>query len=178
MKRVTVWAMSALCVAALHTGCSDETKWSAVHRMIETQFGDVHQMTTGALHQQMSSGQRPVLLDVRSSEEFAVSHLRGARRVDPDLEDLSVLDSIDRDADIVVYCSVGYRSARFAKRMTEAGFRNVVNLRGSIFRWANQGRRVVRDGAAVREVHPYDDVWGHLLRSELHAHRPGGAGAS
>jgi rhodanese-related sulfurtransferase len=178
MKRVTVWAMSALCVAVLHTGCSEETKWSAVHRMIESQFGDVQQISTDALHHRMSSGQSPILLDVRSSDEFAVSRLPGARRVDPDLKDLSVLDSIDRDADIVVYCSVGYRSSRLAERMTEAGFRNVVNLRGSIFRWANEGRRVVRDGAAVREVHPYDDVWGQLLDSTLRARRPGGTGGS
>ncbi len=43
------------------------------------------------------------------------------------------------------------------------------NLKGSIFQWANEGRPVVRDGEPVREVHPYDAVWGRLLDRDLRA---------
>lgn len=114
-----------------------------------------------------------VLLDVRTEEEFAVSHLPGAMRLDPDLEEddlrrLAPVASLARDATIVTYCSVGYRSAAAARQLARAGFGNVFNLEGGIFGWANSGRAVHRDGKPVAEVHPYDAVWGRLLDARLH----------
>jgi 3-mercaptopyruvate sulfurtransferase SseA len=67
-----------------------------------------------------------------------------------------------------VYCSVGIRSARVADRLRHAGIGAVYNLDGSIFRWASEGRPVVRDGEPVRAVHPYNAVWGRLLPRDLH----------
>lgn len=114
-----------------------------------------------------------LLLDARQPEEYAVSHLPGAVRIDPTSTSFSDLDSLSRDRSIVVYCSVGYRSALVTKRLREKGY-NASNLRGSIFRWANEGRPVVRGDSTVREVHPYDSTWGDLLRPDLRAYGPNG----
>ncbi len=40
----------------------------------------------------------------------------------------------------------------------------VVNLDGSIFEWANEGRPL--DGDEAGGVHPYNRVWGQALRGE------------
>lgn len=162
-------AASALCLLTVQIGCSQDLTWRTVHGMIERQFPDVSTITTDSLSERLSSASapRPLLLDARSPEEFAVSHLEGAQRVDPDATTFPQLDPVDRDTPIVVYCSVGYRSARIAKRLTEQGFSNSSNLRGSIFQWANEGRPVVRNGRPVRAVHPYDETWGTLLDQEL-----------
>lgn len=111
--------------------------------------------------------ERPVLLDAREVEEFEVSHLPGAIRIDPDTPDLARVPPTD--AEIVVYCSVGYRSAAVAQRLMEAGRRRVFNLEGGIFAWANSGRPVVARGRRVSRVHPYDEIWGRLLRPEFRA---------
>lgn len=171
MKR---WITSALCVLVLGTGCSDDTKWSAVNGMIDARFGDVPQITTDSLAQRLnaSGAAEVVLLDARTEEEYAVSHLPSARRLDPSATSFPELDSLNRATPIVVYCSVGYRSARTAQRLREQGFSNVSNLQGSIFRWANEGRPVVRGDSSVRQVHPYDDTWGDLLRPDLRAYTP------
>jgi rhodanese-related sulfurtransferase len=107
-----------------------------------------------------------VVLDVRTPEEFAVSHLPGAVRVDPDRADLGSL-AVAEESTVVVYCSVGYRSAAIAEALEAAGVERVYNLRGGIFAWANEGRPMIRDGAPVHRVHPYDPIWGRLLRKEL-----------
>lgn len=112
----------------------------------------------------------PVILDVRSDGEFAVSHLAGAVRVDPNAAELRSL-SIPTDAIVVVYCSVGYRSGAIAERLSAAGIDDVYNLTGGIFAWANEGRSLVRDGAPVDRVHPYGAIWGLFLRSDLRASR-------
>jgi rhodanese-related sulfurtransferase len=64
---------------------------------------------------------------------------------------------------MVVYCSIGYRSARLVEKLREGGFSEAKNLEGSIFQWANEGRPVVQNGEVVEEVHPYNKTWGLLL---------------
>lgn len=112
-------------------------------------------------------GERPLLLDARAEEEYAVSHLAGARRVDPDDDALDPTD-LPRDTLVVVYCSVGYRSAAVVRRLARAGFSHAYNLQGGIFEWANEGRPVERDGVRVAEVHPYGGVWGQMLDARFH----------
>jgi len=107
----------------------------------------------------------PLLLDVREPEEFAVSHLRGARRVPPNLADVTTLH-IEPGATVVVYCSVGLRSAALFARLRAGGARNVYNLLGGIFEWANQGRPLYRGATRAYRVHPYDRLWGTLIRPE------------
>lgn len=151
----------------------DSLAWRAVARDLDARFPDVATVSTGALAARLAApGDGPVLLDARTEVEYAVSHLPGARRVDPDAgpaELAASLADVDRQREVVVYCSVGLRSAAVARRLREAGFERVENLEGSIFRWAGEGRPVVRDGARVREVHPYDAVWGRLLAPERRA---------
>lgn len=162
---------SALCLLALQTGCSEEFTWRAVHRMIEAQYPEVPSITTDSLAERLSddAAPTPLLLDARSPDEYAVSHLPGAHRVDPSATTFPALDTLSEDAPIVVYCSVGYRSAGVAKTLQEQGFTNVVNLEGSIFQWANEGRPVYRGGQRVDAVHPYNATWGQLLADSLHA---------
>lgn len=167
-------AASVLCLLAVQTGCSDDLTWRAVEHMIASDFPDVPSVSTDALAERLSddTAPRPVLLDARSPEEYAVSHLPGAHRVDPAADAYPALDTLAADTPLVVYCSVGYRSAGVAQALRDQGFTNVANLKGSIFRWANEGRPVYRDDRRVSAVHPYDATWGRLLADSLHAYRP------
>ena len=154
------------------SGLAQSLTWTVVQQSVRASFPDVPALSTDSLAARLARGETPTLLDVRTAPEYAVSHLPGARRLDPDAPDLAALAGIPRDAPLVVYCSVGYRSAKMARRLRAAGFTDVENLEGSIFRWANEGRLVVRDGLPVREVHPYDAVWGRLLDPALRSHTP------
>ena len=145
--------------------------WRAVDRDLAARFADVPSVTTAALADALRGPDPPLLLDARTPGEYAVSHLPGACRVDPDAtaaELLSGLDGDDRRRDVVVYCSVGVRSAGVARRLRGQGVA-AVNLEGSVFRWANEGRALVRDGRAAETVHPYDAVWGRLLDPDRRA---------
>jgi len=167
-------AASVLCLLAIQAGCSDERTWQAVDHMIASNYPDVPTISTDSLAERLSTdtASKPLLLDARSPEEYAVSHLRGAQRVNPNAKRYPNLDTLAADQPIVVYCSVGYRSAGVAQKLRAQGFTNVSNLTGSLFRWANDGRPVYRDGQRVAAVHPYDASWGTLLADSLHAYRP------
>jgi len=112
--------------------------------------------------------ERPVILDVRTKEEFEVSHLDGALRTDPDHPEIAALH-LSGDSPVVVYCSVGVRSAAIVDELEAAGVAKVYNLEGGIFDWANEGRPIFREGEPADQVHPYGEPWGLYLKSELRA---------
>ena len=169
--RLGAWLAIALPLASVVL--ADDLSFEAIRAAIAREFPDVPFVTGAALEAELRgpSNRRPLLLDARSAEEFAVSRLRGATRIDPDRPDLR-LGGPDRRRAIVVYCSVGYRSAHVARALRRAGYRDVRNLEGGIFAWANAGRPVYRGDRAVRDVHPYDSDWGRLLRAELRTRVP------
>ena len=127
--------------------------WPAIKARIAKEFPNVKSIGTAEL---AKLEPKPLLLDVRTAAEFDVSHLSGARRVDPDATTVA----LPKDTPIITYCSVGYRSAKFAQRLQDAGFTNVRNLDGSIFQWANEGRPIA---GSAGKVHPFNKKWGVLL---------------
>lgn len=148
-----------------------EPPLALVKERVRLAFPRVPQLDAGALEEWLSDPARPppVLLDVREKEEYAVSHLPGARRAPSVEAALRLLAGMAKDAPIVAYCAVGYRSSALVRELRARGYTNARNLEGSIFEWANRGLPVYRDGRAVREVHPYDRRWGGYLRRELHS---------
>jgi rhodanese-related sulfurtransferase len=71
-----------------------------------------------------------ILLDVRSSFEYAIGHLDGAVNIPVD-ELAARASELDPDAPIVVYCLSGHRSERAGRILDGAGLRHVQDL-GSI----------------------------------------------
>ena len=141
-------------------------QWWWVERGIDAKSPKVRSISTDELAKWLRDPGRakPLLLDVRTSEEFRVSHLAGAQRVEPGAEPGAVRLLGDKQAPIVTYCSVGLRSAAFAGKLRKAGYGDVRNLHGSIFQWANEGRPLVdMRGSPTAKVHPYNAFWGRLL---------------
>lgn len=122
-----------------------------------------------------------VILDVRSEQEFAVSHIAGAQRVDPGLSAAQFKATLAEEITgktIVVYCSVGQRSSTLANRIADvakqSGADGVYNLQGGIFRWHNEKRPLVGPGGATDEVHPYSANAARLIeRKDGIAYAPG-----
>lgn len=105
-----------------------------------------------------------VILDTRAKEEFEVSHLNGARFVDYDAFEIDKVRDIPKDKEVIVYCSVGYRSERVGEKLQKAGYTNVRNLYGGIFGWKNEGYEVVGPkNTPTDSVHTYNKSWGKWL---------------
>jgi len=82
-----------------------------------------------------AAGERPLLLDVREPREWEMARIEGARLV-PLGTLAGAIPSLDREAEIVVMCKSGVRSANAARQLRDAGFRRVLNLAGGIKRWS------------------------------------------
>ena len=148
--------------------------------LIARKFPDVKWITTKQLEQWLadSSKPQPIVLDARNQAEYAVSHLNNAVWIDPHHPNLEAMGDkpppranapVATDIPIVVYCSVGYRSAAVAHKLEQAGFSQAYNLEGSIFQWANEGRQLYQNHHPTSLVHPYNPRWGRLLKSQHRA---------
>ncbi|MDX2019037.1 MAG: rhodanese-like domain-containing protein [Deltaproteobacteria bacterium] len=131
---------------------------------MRTRHPDVHEITTGSLAAAIEAATRPRIIDARAGEEFEVSHLPGARWIGA-ADALAGLDP--RTDPVVVYCSVGYRSAEYARHLAALGFRHARNLSGGIFKWANEGRPLQAPRGAPAKVHGFSASWQHLLAPHL-----------
>jgi len=165
--------VTALIVLAAGYGAAKTSafQWFMLRMSLRSQFPHVEWISAGELGQWLEDRQRqqPILLDVRTANEWKVSHLPGARRVDPGVPVEAALPMSSRQAPVVTYCAVGFRSAELASRLRAAGFTHVQNLDGGIFEWANQHRPLVQDGKRASRVHPYNEFWARLLSKNLRA---------
>jgi rhodanese-related sulfurtransferase len=163
--------MTGLIVAAVALLFTRSINWFFLKKTLEYRFPEVTWISTQELATLLSNKDQPppLLFDVRTAEEWNVSHLPGARHVEPKAPIESVTMGISRATPIVTYCAVGYRSAEMAKRLKAAGFTNVRNLEGSIFQWANERRPLVQGEQPATRVHPYNGLWGRLLEDEVRA---------
>jgi rhodanese-related sulfurtransferase len=114
-----------------------------------------------------------LLLDAREANEFKVSRINNARWVGYSNFSLKRVKDIPKDQEVIVYCSVGYRSEKVAKKMQDAGFTDVSNLYGGIFEWVNQDRAVVdSEGQMTDRVHAFNRTWGGWLNKGNKVYRP------
>lgn len=84
------------------------------------------------------------LLDVREPDEWAAGHAPQAHHI-PMMEVPARLAEIPADAEVVVACRMGGRSAQVVSYLMGNGWDNVRNLDGGMQEWAAEGREVVAD---------------------------------
>lgn len=123
---------------------------------------DVRLLTVDSLTRALKA----LRLDTRTPEEFAVSHLPGATWVDPAADLPAWLDTLPRNFPIAVYCSVGYRSEKYAHKLADAGFTEVSNLYGSIFEWVDRGNPIVDStDLPTFKLHTYNKRWARYVEA-------------
>ena len=84
-----------------------------------------------------------VVLDVRTPEEYAESHITNSINIDV-LSDYFMADiaGLDKDAQYAIYCRSGKRSVDAATAMDELGF-STINLTGGIIAWQESNNEII-----------------------------------
>ena len=102
----------------------------------ETQIENVSPKEAYDLIQENKGNPDFVILDVRTSEEFASEHIENAINLDYYSETFrDDLDKLDEDKAYVIYCKSGGRSGSTLNTMEELGFTEVYNIVGGITSW-------------------------------------------
>ena len=87
--------------------------------------------------EKLDRGDAFVLIDVREPHEYQICNIPAARLI-PLGEVGKRLGELDPDADIVIHCKSGMRSARACGILKAAGFKHVRNMKGGILAWSDR----------------------------------------
>jgi rhodanese-related sulfurtransferase len=170
-KRIAIASFGALALSAgvLWWLMDDRRGVAWAVAFVRRRFRDVPHLSIESLASWLGDARRdsPQLLDVRSREEFGISHLPGAIQIDYRTPLSAGLESLDARRPVVVYCSAGYRSSMVARELLRAGFAKVCNLEGGIFAWANAGLPIERDGRPANAVHPCLRLFSRMVKPRI-----------
>ncbi|MBK9270755.1 MAG: rhodanese-like domain-containing protein [Saprospiraceae bacterium] len=107
------------------------------------------------------------LLDTREYGEYKISHLKNAKWVGYNDFDVQRVKHLDKKIPVVCYCSVGYRSEKICEKLQALGFKEVYNLYGSIFEWANNSYPLDNsNNCPTDSIHVYNKIWGKFMQNK------------
>jgi rhodanese-related sulfurtransferase len=87
----------------------------------------------------------PVIIDVRTPQEYAGGHIRSAINIDLNSPDFNAeIGKLDKNKTCIVYCSSGARSNTARNIMEASGFRHILNMTGGITEWISLGFPTVK----------------------------------
>ena len=108
--------------------------------LVEDARSRIRETSVEELHRRIEAGERFYLVDVREQNEWARARLPGANWLGKGILERDVERAIpDPDADIVLYCGGGYRSALAADSLAKMGYTSVRSLAGGIGAWFRAG---------------------------------------
>jgi rhodanese-related sulfurtransferase len=94
------------------------------------------EVSTDDIAARIAAGDRFELVDVREESEFAAGHIKGARHLSKGIIERDIEKAIpDSDAEVILYCGGGFRSALAADNLVKMGYPNVKSMAGGWREW-------------------------------------------
>jgi rhodanese-related sulfurtransferase len=96
----------------------------------------VRETNVEEVKKKMDLGKKFILVDVREESEFAKDHLPGAIHLGKGIIERDIEARVpDLNAEMVLYCGGGFRSALAADNLQKMGYKNVISMDGGIRGW-------------------------------------------
>lgn len=87
-------------------------------------------LTPEAAKARLDASEEVILLDVRTQEEYDAGHIPGAVCLPNEDIQADLPLPFEKEAEILVYCHSGHRSAEAADKLASMGYRNVADFGG------------------------------------------------
>jgi rhodanese-related sulfurtransferase len=103
----------------------------------------VREVSVEEARERVQQGAR--LIDVREESEWNAGHARGADHLGKGVIERDIEKNFsDKNAEIILYCGGGFRSALSADTLQKMGYRNVFSMAGGWRAWKEAGAPVER----------------------------------
>jgi rhodanese-related sulfurtransferase len=99
----------------------------------------IRESNVGELRAALDTPGAPVLLDVREPNETNLGRIPGAIVLPRGTMETKIEALVPRDADLVIYCASGNRSALAADTLQQMGYSSVSSLAGGWNAWVHSG---------------------------------------
>jgi rhodanese-related sulfurtransferase len=109
-------------------------------KLVNAARSRVRETTPEQVRQKQEAGADFHLVDVREDNEWQKGHAAGARHLGKGIIERDIEKAFpDHNAEIVLYCGGGYRSALAADALQQMGYTNVISMDGGWKRWRELG---------------------------------------
>ena len=114
---------------------------------------DIKEVTADQVKDDLDSGKNIHLVDVRERDEVMDGYIPDAELIPRGFLELNIEEdvSMDRDAEIVLYCAGGNRSALAARDLEFMGYTNVSSMIGGFKTWKDAGFKIAQGGLLSEE---------------------------
>jgi rhodanese-related sulfurtransferase len=114
-------------------------------KIVDDAKSRVRETDVEEVKKKIDGGEKFVLVDVREESEFAKDHLPGAIHLGKGIIERDIEARVpDLNAEIVLYCGGGFRSALAADNLQKMGYKNVISMDGGIRDWRGKGFPLTR----------------------------------
>lgn len=135
-----VGVLAAVSTASL---IADNAKKSADVPVIKLEA--ITDVTAAEAKELLAAKEAPIVIDIRTEEEFREGHIEGARRIDFNGEGFRAeLGKLDPKKSYLFHCRSGARSKRSLPIWRELGFTKIFHLDGGILGWEKAKGKVVQ----------------------------------
>lgn len=110
-----------------------------------TQAQTIKKLDPQSFEKKLNESKEPILVDVRTSGEYAQGHLANAVLIDIYSDDFkSRVAKLDKSKPVFVYCKAGSRSISAVDVFTDLGFKEVYDLSGGISAWQRANKPITK----------------------------------
>jgi rhodanese-related sulfurtransferase len=137
--KFVLYIISFTLIAGFLVACSNEVEETSINQTqnegSDNNMTSYEDISPSDAKEKLDSNDNVVLLDVRTEEEYAESHIPKSVLIPVDeLENRAESELKDKNAEILVYCRSGNRSVTASEILIDLGYSKVYNL-GGIIDW-------------------------------------------
>jgi rhodanese-related sulfurtransferase len=113
-------------------------------KLVDDAKSRVREVSVEEARRKLETGKAKVI-DVREESEWAAGHARGAEHMGKGVIERDIEARVpDKNAEIILYCGGGFRSALSADNLQKMGYKNVTSMAGGWRAWQDAGAPVER----------------------------------
>src|SRR3954468_3207108 len=106
----------------------------------------VRETNVTEVKKRLDAGEKFNLIDVREDNEWAKGHIPGAKHLSKGIIERDIETQVpDKNAELVLYCGGGFRSALSADALQQMGYKNVISMDGGWRGWNEAGGQVEKE---------------------------------
>jgi rhodanese-related sulfurtransferase len=115
-------------------------------KLVEDAKTRVRELSVAQTRERMKANPGARLIDVREDNEWQKGHAAGAEHLGRGIIERDVEQAHpDKDAELILYCGGGFRSALAADNLQRMGYRRVYSMAGGWKAWKDSGAPVEGD---------------------------------
>lgn len=123
------------------------------NQLLDKIKAEIEEVSAAQVQEDLGAGKSVHIVDVRERDEVMDGYIPGAELIPRGFLELNVEDDVtmDRDAEIVLYCAGGNRSALAARDLAFMGYTNVKSMVGGFKGWKDAGFQIEQGGLLSEE---------------------------